>query len=192
MRHVSERLRFPPDGGRSTARPVDVVALLDERLADLVRVLPSVVTVETDFGAREARVLGDPAEIDRLIANLVAHLEAMPGEAAGRVVVATALGNDREGAIGHFRISVEDRRGAPVPVRERGEAPGLVHPRGARVEALALTLVRTIADGLGGWVRVGRSESGHQLVEIFLPLLPLRVDNVVNLEEVARWRTHVG
>jgi PAS domain S-box-containing protein len=192
MRQLCERLSFPADGRRGAARSIDVAALLETRLAGLAETLPPETVLDLALCDRDARVIGDPAEIDRLVANLLAHLDAAPDETGGRIRIVTRLGAERDGGAGHYLISVTDERGPPRRHgRDRDTAPGLVEPHGARVEALALTLVRTIADGLGGWAQVGRAPSGHELLEIYLPLHPVRADNVVNLEEVARWRTHV-
>ncbi len=192
MRQLCERLAVPADGRRAPARSVDVAGLIETRVGEFTATLPPETVVELALGDRDARVIGDPDEIGRLVANLVAHLDAAPDEAGGRVRIVTRLGDALDGGGGHYVISVTDERGRPSRrVREPDAASGLVEPQGARVEALALTLVRTIADGLGGRVQVGRTASGHELLEIHLPLHPVRADNVVNLEEVARWRTHV-
>lgn len=191
MNDLCERIRLSARDGRHVDQPVDIVAALERHIDRLTAILPSTMIV-TAFEDRDIRVAADPAEIDRLVANLAVHLRSMMGGDGGTLTVATHLASDGNGDPAHVRIAIHGDRRPSVRRDDDRAGPSLAVSRGAQVEELALTIVRTIADGFGGWVQIDRSGADGSNLEIFLPLHRARADNIINLEEVTRWRTRAN
>ncbi|HSO65942.1 MAG TPA: HAMP domain-containing sensor histidine kinase [Ornithinibacter sp.] len=159
-RLVAERVAFwqplAEDQGRALALVVDRTPATDPRTGETV-------TVDSPVGAspQDVREL-----VDTLVDNVFGHT---PDETDARVVVRAGLAAAGPGGAG-------DGARAAVFVVVEDAGPGLSRPYLGRGHSatgstgLGLAIVHRVAEGAGGWVRLGRSDLGGLAVTVTLPV----------------------
>ena len=160
---VDDLLALASSEALITARPVD----LDDVVFDVLELATPTSAVKFDIdGVRPVRVLGDAAQLRRVVRNLVDNAIRHANE-----VVALELDADDEFA----RLQVrDDGPGIPAEDRER------VFERFTRLDdarardaggtGLGLAIVRQIVDRHGGRVEVDDALEGDAIVTVKLPL----------------------
>jgi signal transduction histidine kinase len=160
---VDDLLALASSEALITARPVD----LDDVVFDVLELATPTSAVKFDIdGVRPVRVLGDAAQLRRVVRNLVDNAIRHANE-----VVALELDADDEFA----RLQVrDDGPGIPAEDRER------VFERFTRLDdarardaggtGLSLAIVRQIVDRHGGRVEVDDALEGGAIVTVKLPL----------------------
>jgi signal transduction histidine kinase len=150
-------------GGPPAADPVDLTALARDQVADRGRLGPVTVTLDT----RPVPVVrGDPAQLDRLLANLLDNAERY---ARGAVTVTVGTGPDGGAVV----AVTDDGPGVPEPDRDRvfdrftrlDEA----RDRGAGGAGLGLAIARDICTRHGGTLTVTAAAGGGARFEVRLP-----------------------
>ncbi|MCE1236030.1 MAG: nitrate- and nitrite sensing domain-containing protein [Hyphomicrobiales bacterium] len=185
---LAEQLELARDGGRA-AQPVDVVDRLAVAFATTGPKAPPGILLETSFEAREARVACDPASVDQMIANLIGYVGETLGSEPGVVSIRTDLSTADGGR--HLRISIHDDRSTQAP---RTLSKVLRHQTSrvgdGRGDELSLAIVRLVVDGARGWIQSRVTSPSGSSLEIFLPVLSERANNVIPLERTSRWSRH--
>jgi signal transduction histidine kinase len=152
--------------GTRTDEPVELAALTRRAVAALARPARE-ARVRFDVEAQTAWVRGDPALLERLVANLLENAIRHGGGGA-------------EGASAHARVAV--RPGASVEVANGGavipaELVGRLSEPFQRLDrhradhgaGLGLSIVRAVAEAHGGPLRIARRDVGRKQVEVVLP-----------------------
>jgi signal transduction histidine kinase len=152
--------------------PVDLAALAADCITDLrARAEEAHVSMRDELAP--AWTLGEPALLERMIANLLDNgirhnepggwLRVMTRTAAGRVRVSVANGGDRIDPASAATLSEPFRR----------------LDRGAGGFGLGLSIVRSVVEAHGGVLEVSAPDAGGLVVQIELPAVPAPVSGAV-------------
>lgn len=159
-----------------SAEPLDLCELLARALRRLQRLLPTEITLVTELPARQLPVVGDAAQLEQVLQNLITHArDAIQG--VGRVVVSAAsttldadaaqrLGLQAEGD--YAEVSVTDSGpGLDPEAQARLFDPSQSGPEAGRGAGLGLAIAVGIVELHGGAIRA-RSEPGRGTTISFL------------------------
>jgi two-component system cell cycle sensor histidine kinase/response regulator CckA len=159
----------PGPSSSKVLRPAPVIASQLPMLETAVGERHSVV-LET--APCEGRILIDPAQLERLVLNLVMNArDAMPEGGAVNIHLQSVSALDDDGKPGQFfRISVQDHGvGIPAEVLPRIFEPYFTtKPRGQGT-GVGLAVVQQIASYAGGFVRVKSTPGLGSSFHVFLP-----------------------
>jgi signal transduction histidine kinase len=157
------------DRGLHSAEPVDLAACA-ERALDAVAAAAADRGIELRSTLAPAAVRGDPALLDRLVANLLENA-VVYNRAPGWIEVETVNG----GPTAHVRVA---NSGPAVPLNR---LPYLFEPfvrlapertGSGRSAGLGLSIVRSVARAHGGEVSARAPSDGGLAVHVELPALP--------------------
>jgi two-component system cell cycle sensor histidine kinase/response regulator CckA len=154
-------------------RVVDVPQLLARLRSTLRRLLPS--DIELDIARRSSgRVRLDPAQLERVLLNLVANArDAIAG--AGQIEIASVNQSFHDGqhglAPGHYVcLSVkDDGSGIDDATRQRLFEPFFTTKPGGKGSGLGLAMVRAFVLEAGGQVVVSSSNGSGTVITLCLP-----------------------
>jgi nitrogen fixation/metabolism regulation signal transduction histidine kinase len=178
--------------------PLDLNALVGDVLG-LYGGAQEAGQLRPDFGSGLPAIIGDATQLRQVIHNLVQNaLDAVAGQADGRVRVCTEAARNEQGEVRAVRLVVVDNGpGFPEKVLKRAFEPYVTtKPRGT---GLGLAVVKKIADehgaririaNLGGGETVGRDDTsavrGAQVSLSFSKLAPALQAGAVEMAAQAR------
>lgn len=189
--------------GRTTKRPVDLSAHVQDVSHLLTTALPKTVTLQFDLAPDLAPVQADPTQVQQIAMNLLINAGEAIGGAQGRVVVSTGIERlDARGA--SLLLGADHLQGgeyAFIDVRDDG--PGmseetLLHicdpffstkAKGASARGLGLAAVLGIVRAHGGGIRVHTKQGVGTDFRVLLPVSTAASPAVGSLEQDA-WRGH--
>jgi len=152
--------------GLTRREPVALDAVV-EHMADLLRrTLGEHVDLDVVTGARGAHVLGDPAELEQVLLNLVVNARDAATHAGLHLHVRT----ERVGAEVHLQVR-DDGRGMPPEVVARAFEPFFSTKHADHGTGLGLSIVYGIATRMGGTVTIDSTPGQGTTVLVALPCI---------------------
>ncbi len=191
IRTLTERVADMGTGLDGERNPLDVVAVVGERIQAMRELLPG-RSLDVRLDGAGTAVLSTRAEMERLVTHLCAYVSNVAGGEAGPLTVVTELADGdaqerglRPGRRLVLRVGRTDRGGdGDLRVRPSGRFAARPEDKGSE---FALAMARAIVDGSGGWLELRHSEGGV-FVDVSLPVHDGGRNNVINLQGVSPWQ----
>ncbi len=165
--------------GKHQNAPVNIHHSIDETLSIIRRTIAPSIALETDFGATECHVLGDPVQLQQIILNLAINArDAMSpisgGTEGGKLSIRTSNIEASEvngDARMFFKLEVTDTGcGVPDSIRERIFEPFFSTKDESQGSGLGLAMVYGIVCNHGGSIFLQSSEGQGASFVILLPI----------------------
>jgi len=156
--------------------PVDIDQTI-ARTVDILRgIVPKQIALDVASGAPGAVVLANAGELQQVLMNLCTNAVHAIGPRSGRIEIATAPADPRDGR-DRVRISVTDTGcGIPPEIIEHVFDPFFTTKEVGKGTGLGLALVSAIVTGFGGEVDVDSTVGEGTTFHLFLPLHPPPAD----------------
>ena len=184
----TERLAAQLDRTLDQSRAVQPIAVVDE-LAAAFSALPASglgdASLECSFGGRSARVSHDPEAIGHMISHLMNHVSEIVRAEGGLVSITTAVREFH--AREHLSITITDEHVAAPGTLSKVLQLNTMRKGANRGEGLSLAIVRVVVDGAQGFMQSQVTPTGGNVLEILLPVMTDRPNNVIRLERSAKW-----